>query len=204
MKLENHEREIAVAIVEGLVEYGMVNFLTSRDVHNWFRDNGLRELGFCVSGGVTKVCIIHEDLDWVIKVGYVNCSKDYASLEYQNYCLAEEEGLDWYFPTTIYLGEFGGLAFYLQEMADCDEFQVASDWYERLRDSYEEDEEEYNEEELWDEIYDMEDDAKAYLTFRNRTLCDFLYNRRINDLHEGNFGYIGDRMVIIDFSGYAG
>lgn len=28
-------------------------------------------------------------------------------------------------------------------------------------------------------------------------------DNRVGDLHEGNFGYIGDRMVIVDFSGVA-
>jgi hypothetical protein len=31
-----------------------------------------------------------------------------------------------------------------------------------------------------------------------------LWDNHIGDLHEGNFGYIGDRMVIVDFSGWRG
>lgn len=209
MKLSAMEREIATALVQALVEYGLAENLAQYGEHgteNWFIDNNLGTMGFWASGGATKACIGHTDLtNWVIKVGYkeqVACN--YATLEYNNYRLAEEAGLAIYFPVMIYLGEFAGVPFYLQQMAECYEDQVASDWYERLRDSYEENEEEYSDNDLWNEIDSMTDDDRAYLTFHDAELVGFLRERHINDLHEGNFGYIGDRMVIVDFSGWRG
>ena len=207
--LSNYERGIATIIVEALVEYGLNEHLEQYgeySAHDWFCDNKMGAIGFHVRGGATKLCIEHEDLcDWVIKVGYSRGVKlDYAALEYENYCHACDEGFERYFPETVYLGEFGGRAFYLQEYADCNETHVSSEWYNRIRDSYEEDGEEYSEDQIWDDLDCMDDDQKAFLSFRDSALCNFLYNHNITDLHEGNFGYIGDHMVIVDFSGYQG
>ena len=201
------EREIATTLVEALVEYGLNSHLEPygvRGAENWFFDNDMNRFGFGASGGASKICIWHDDLaNWVIKVGYTYGVKmDYAAKEYENYCLAEEAGLASYFPQTIYLGEFGGRPFYLQEWAECDTNQVSSEWYERLRDQYDEEGEEYDCDCLWDEIQCMDDDQKAFLTFRDNELCHFLWDNHIGDLHEGNFGYIGSRMVIVDFSGW--
>lgn len=201
------EREIATTLVEALVEYGLNENLMHYGVHgaeNWFWDMKMENFGFGASGGASKICIWHDDLaNWVIKVGYTSGVKmDYAAKEYENYCLAEEAGLAHYFPKTIYLGEFGGRPYYLQEWAECDESQVSSTWWERLRDQHEEEGDEYEEDWLWDEICDMDDDQKAYLSFGDNELCQFLWDHRIGDLHEGNFGYVGGRMVIVDFSGW--
>lgn len=205
--LTNYEREIATTLIEALVEYGLTEHLAEYGEHctqDWFMNNKLNEMGFWASGGASKVCIGHDDLpDWVIKVGYTEkVSCDYATVEYNIYRLAEEAGLAHYFPKTIYLGEFGGRAFYVQEYADCDEYAVSSDWYERLRNEYDEDGVEYDSNALWDAIYEMDTDEKAFLCFHDQELCNFLIKNGVGDLHEGNFGYIGSHMVIVDFSGW--
>ena len=207
--LHDYEREIARVLVEALVEYGLNDHLRQYGVdsaENWFADCGLALLDFWATNGATKICIGHSDLEnWVIKVSFKeHVSQDYAALECVNYKFAVEEGLSYYFPETEILGFFGGVAYYVQRKVECDEVQVSSDWYERLRDTYEEDEEEYDEEDLWSQIEDMDDDEKAFLSFRDSKLCEFLRRYNITDLHEGNFGYIGDHMVICDYSGYAG
>ena len=203
------EREIAISLVEALVEYGLNEHLAQygkKGIENWFDDMNLHTMGFGVSAGATKSCILHSDLlNWVIKVGHTeHVAKNYAKVEYENYCLAEEVGLGYYFPETVFLGEFGGECYYVQQYADCDETEVTSEWYDRLRDRYDEDGEEYDCDSLWNEIYDMEDDQKIMLMFGDQELCQFLWDNRIGDLHEGNFGYIGGKCVIIDFSGFHG
>lgn len=207
--LTNYEHEVATTLVEALVEYGLTDNLAQCGEHgteNWFCEKCMEQFGFSAFGGASKACILHDDLpNWVIKVGYIEKVKlDYAKLEYENYCLAEQAGLGYYFPKTIYLGDFNGRPFYLQEMAECDENQVSSDWYERLRDQYEEAGQEYDNDTLWCTIDCMDDDEKAYLCFHDPKLVDFLTDHRIGDLHEGNFGYIDGRMVIVDFSGWRG
>ena len=203
------EREIAISLVEALVEYGLNEHLAQygkKGIENWFDDMMLGAMGFGVFAGATKSCILHSDLlNWVIKVGHTeHVAKNYAKVEYENYCLAEEVGLGYYFPETVFLGEFGGECYYVQQYAECDETEVTSEWYDRLRDQYDEDGEEYDCDSLWNEIYDMDDDQKAMLMFGDQELCQFLWDNRIGDLHEGNFGYIGGKCVIIDFSGFHG
>ena len=206
MKLSDTEREIATTIVQMMVDYGLIEELTEGRLDDWFYKNKLHNEGFDLSTGMTKACIIHNDLcNWVIKVGFVRGVKiDYAKKEYECYCLAKDAGLEHYFPTTIYLGDFGNRPFYLQQKATCCEEEVSSEWYERLRDRYDEYEEEYDCDNLWDIIYDMDDDEKVILTFGDEELAEFLRENRIGDLHEGNFGYIGGCLVIVDFSGFIG
>ena len=204
-----NDREIANVLVEALVQYGLNDHLAQcgkKSTESWFWDNNLKAAGFWASGGATKTCIGHSDLcGWVIKVGHtIDVKHNYARMEYENYRAAKECGLGHYFPETYYLGEFDGQSYFIQQMADCDEDQVTSDWYERLRDSYDEDEEEYDVDRLWDEIDNMDDDEKAFLMFQDGELCHFLCEHRINDLHEGNFGYICGCAVIVDFSGFRG
>jgi hypothetical protein len=203
-----NEREIANIIVEALVEYGLKDHLkecVDNSFYEWFADCELRAHGFWAASGATKFCFGHTDLEgWVVKVSHINNKYDYARMEYSNYRLACDAGLAYYFPETFYLGEFDGCRFYLQQEVECDEDQVTSDWYERLRDSYEEDGEEYDVDRLWDEIDNLDDDEKAFLMFHDGELGHFLCENRINDLHEGNFGYINGRCVIIDFSGFRG
>jgi hypothetical protein len=207
--LTDYEREVATTLVEALCEYGLTENLEQygeRGAENWFWNNELGPAGFWASGGATKVCIGHDDLcGWVIKVGYTrHVKKDYATYEYNVYCAAAEAGLARYFPETIYLGEFCGRAFYVQQKAECDEDAVSSDWYTRLRDQYDEDGAEYDPDRLWDEIDDMDSLDKAMLVFGDEELCDFLSEHRVNDLHEANFGYIRGCMVIIDMAGFEG
>ena len=207
--LTDYEREVAITLVKALCEYGLTENLAQYGEHgteNWFCDNNLHDANFWASSGATKVCIGHSDLcGWVIKVGYTeNVKKDYATYEYNVYCAAEEAGLAQYFPKTFYLGEFYGRPFYIQQKADCDEDQVTSDWYERLRDQYDEEGAEYDPDCLWDEIDCMEAEDKARLCFGDEALCTFLWEHAVGDLHEGNFGYIRGCLVIVDFSGYQG
>ena len=201
MKLTVMERDIAITLVEALVEYGLNEHLASWGDHateKWFFNKELGALGFGASAGLSKVCIWHNDLlNWVIKVGFVEeVSMDYAAREYENYCMAEEEGLSQYFPTTVYLGTFGGRPFYLQEYAECEEARISSEWYDRLSEEYDDCED------IWNAIECMDDDERADLTFGDSDLTNFLCQHGIGDLHEGNFGYINGRLVIIDFSGW--
>ena len=92
----------------------------------------------------------------------------------------------------------------MQEYAECDENQVTSDWYERVSDRFEELGEDYDSDTVWSEIDCLDDWEKVDLCFHNEKLCNFLMDNRVGDFHEGNFGYIGSRMVIVDFSGWRG
>ena len=209
MKVENWEREIAMAIVESLVDYGISGHLAQYGEHNtedWVEDCCLGAMGFDFLGGATKTCISHYDLDdWIIKVSYTeNVARDYARVEYENYYAAVEAGLQYYFPHTEFLCEMDGLNFYIQQRAMCDENMITSDWYEKVEARRTEDGEDIDPDYIWDEIWCMEDEERADLSFGDYELTCFLQSHNIGDLHEGNLGYIGDHLVIVDFSGYMG
>ena len=203
------EKEIAMTLAEALTDYGISQHLFDDGEGNlldWTEENKLYTMGFCFSTGMTKVCISHDDLEgWVLKVGFTRAvSQDYARKEYEVYCLAKEAGLSYYFPETIYLGHFCGIPFYIQKKAECREDNISADWYERLTERYDTYGEEYNDDDIWNIIYDMDDYDKAMLCFGDEDLADFLMKNHVGDLHEGNFGYIRGYLVIVDFSGYMG
>lgn len=208
--MTTQERMMINDIINFLVEQGLNEHLAQYGEHcseSWFCDGDFYNThGIWARGGATKLCIGSDELGgWVIKVGYTKRIRyNYAQREYEFYLKAVEAGLEHYFPKTIYLGEYGGQPYFAQELADCDESYVSSAWYERLRDQYEEDGEEYNEDYLWDEIDNMDDDQRLFLAFGDAELCEFCNENHIGDFHEGNFGYIGDCLVIVDFSGWAG
>lgn len=171
----------------------------------FFFDIGLYEKGYNYENGTSKYCIFHEDFcDFVVKFSLD--SFDYCEREYTNYLAAVKLGLDYFFPYTDFLGEINGVKFFIQEYAVCDNEAISSIWYNTLREDYvsEEDEgEDIINEKIWEMIYDLEDEQRVLYCFGyEEKLLNFLEEYRINDLHEGNFGYIGNRLVIIDFSGF--
>ena len=203
------EKEIAMTLAEALTDYGISQHLFDDGEGNlldWTEENKLCALGFCFFTGMTKVCISHRDLEgWVLKVGFTRAvSQDYARREYEVYCLAEDAGLIDYFPETVFIGEFGGIPFYAQRKACCQEDDVSTDWYNRLTEQYDNCGEEYTDDDIWDVICNMEDYERVMLCFNDKNLAEFLKENCIGDLHEGNFGYIGYRLVIVDFSGWVG
>ena len=207
MRIEIEERETAIHLVNVLVEKGICNARNGSSMEDLFFSE-LYKVGFNMSSGMTKACFTHEELgDWVIKVGFTgSLSEDYARVEYENYKAAVSCGLDWYFPFTDFLCEIDGMEFFIQESAECCEDAITSNWYDLISALYEESGRDLGEIEIdiWDEVYELEDADKIDLMFNDMALSSFLREHRIGDLHEGNFGFIGDRTVIIDFSGYHG
>ena len=159
---------------------------------------------FFVDNGAVKYCIFSSLFeDYVVKF----CPErfDYCEREYTNYLAAVEHKLEAFFPCTDFLGEINGMNFYLQEKAYCDPESVSDILYETLRENWECDEETSEcqiAEEIICAIDNLEDDECVQMLYNTEELLEFLCDYCINDLHPGNFGYIDDRLVIIDFSGY--
>ena len=198
--VSNEVRELAISIVEDLFTKGFEEHFPH---HFWsWMDDTLVKFGYWAADGMTKVCIGRPDLrGWVIKFAFNDCEV-YSANEYEVYCAAEEEGFSHYLPETVYLCERAGKVFYLQQEALCEEESITSDWYERLRETYEENECEYDEDDLYCELDSLEDKERVMLSFNDLAFWDFLKQHHVNDLHEGNFGYIDGHLVIIDFSGF--
>ena len=48
----------------------------------------------------------------------------------------------------------------------------------------------------------MCEEGCLYEIFDDAALRSFICRHYINDLHQGNFGFIGERLVMTDFSGF--
>lgn len=198
--INDEVRELAISIVDDLFAKGFEQHFPYR-FWDWM-DEILVKFGYWAADGMTKLCIGKSDLhDWVIKVAF-NGYERYSANEYEVYRAAEEAGFSHYFPETIYLCERAGKIFYLQKEALCQEESITSDWYERLREIYEEKKLEYDEDDLYEKVDNLEDEERVMLSFNDLAFWNFLKQHHVNDLHEGNFGYIDGHLVIIDFGGY--
>ena len=208
MSATSWERDIAINIVESLIRNGLSALYTAKfrpyGLWDWLDDNKFFEKGITYADGATKAVIFHSDLDsYVIKfrLPQEDPEKDYCSREYENYVLAEEAGFSYYFAKTEYLCEREGIVFYLQEQVICDE-EVDGEICSKLQRQYDEDGTPYDVDSLWSEVDEMDAYERTMLLYGNKELSQFIFDRRINDLHCGNFGMAGDHYVMIDYSGF--
>lgn len=205
MKISTEDKEFVFSIIKNYFNWDLSESVKSNHFYSDFRDHNLYENGFEFFNGAVKYCICSSLFEnFVVKF----CTEefDYCQREYTNYLAAVDQDLEGFFPCTDLLGEYYGITFYIQERAECCEEEISSIWYENLKESYEpwdedEDEDDMNDH-IWDMIYDLEDEERSYMVYNDYRLTNFLTEYCINDLHEGNYGYIDGRLVIIDFSGY--
>ena len=59
-----------------------------------------------------------------------------------------------------------------------------------------------SEDDIWSEVYEFCEDGRVHYIFDDEVLNSFISRNYINDLHQGNFGFVNGRLVIIDFSGF--
>lgn len=192
--------QYAWTLAQELMSRALNEFLDSVDFYDWARNEDfLRQRGIEWFIGSSKVCFWDCLLgDWVIKVGLRDLSMDYAEVEYKAYLKAKMCELERYFPITIFLGELEGVKFYLQQRAECAPEQVHSKLIERVSES-----EECSSYTLAGYVVeDLETEDRIMFLFEDERLANFILSNGINDLHEGNFGYIKGQLVIIDFSGW--
>ena len=194
---------------------------------DYFRSN----YGLHFYRGETKGCIVDFNRqEWVIKVPFdrstnprLNRNEDgtsinYCALEAEKYAKACAEGIEECFAAIYEVGEIVGVKFYLQEFANVDEDSTTDSFYEYASEQVEkyfnrDEEDEGNErhfiDEIWDFIYEMDDEERILAVFNGhkniRKIRNFINDEEINDLHSGNWGFTNDgREVIIDYSGYRG
>ena len=208
MRATTWERDIALNIVDFCINKGFAKpygcEYKTCSMWDWFDKNGLLENGFEYHDGASKGVIFHEDLeDWVIKfrLPCESSEKDYCCREYDNYVAAEEAGLEYYFASTEYLCEREGIVFYLQEKVEQDS-DVDSRIVEKLEKQYNDSGSSYNVNDLYEEAEEMSAYERIMLLYGDEVLANFIVEHRINDLHCGNFGIVGDHYVMLDFSGY--
>jgi hypothetical protein len=210
--------EIEKAVHQWLEDLKIDSTTTDWDMDCKLRESKLSSEAM-VDGGSSKICLIPYRADFVIKWAYADPGEfieDEALKEVEMYQKAVKAGLEMFFPKTELFCTINGINFIKQEKIDfsvqgcgyqyfqkytakaktasdkkvqlmekCFKKAAPNGHYARDLDS------------LW---------AKMALVIYGKklckTLCEFIIENKINDLHEGNIGYKNDRPIILDFSGF--
>lgn len=160
-----------------------------------------------VSYGATKLVLMNEYSNWVFKIPFKNRKVNYCQIEAEIYEDARRENLDKFFAPCYFLENYDGARIYVMQRAEVSYDKLYSDLFERLS----------SEGRTEEEASDIVDEADSYSEFVDwlfpyyseepaefDKFINFLNCAGINDLHSGNIGYINDRVVLIDYSGFRG
>lgn len=181
---------------------------------------------FDYATGATKGVLIFEQLGFVIKIPFCRNSEDceynstygeyeccyftgadtdngwdYCEAEANKYERAEEEGLAQCFAKTKKIGDIDGYPIYMQELAD---IYKSIDYQSSHT---EEDSRQVssicNSNNFY--MFNLEWLSDAFHYYGEKMfhkLLEFIRTVGINDLHDGNIGYIGNRPVLVDYSSF--
>lgn len=181
---------------------------------------------FDYATGATKGVLIFEQLGFVIKIPFCRNSEDceynsaygeyeccyftgadtdngwdYCEAEANKYERAEEEGLAQCFAKTKKIGDIDGYPIYMQELAD---IYKSIDYQSSHT---EEDSRQVssicNSNNFY--MFNIEWLSDAFHYYGEKMfhkLLEFIRTVGINDLHDGNIGYIGNRPVLVDYSSF--
>lgn len=181
---------------------------------------------FDYATGATKGVLIFEQLGFVIKIPFCRNSEDceynsaygeyeccyftgadtdngwdYCEAEADKYERAETEGLAQCFAKTEKIGDIDGYPIYMQELAD---IYKSIDYQSSHT---EEDSRQVssicNSNNFY--MFNIEWLSDAFHYYGEKMfhkLLEFIRTVGINDLHDGNIGYIGNRPVLIDYSSF--
>lgn len=182
-------------------------------VESWLNSHFdyLKEIHCRVTSGATRVVVIPEGEDWVLKFGFNDPSliRDYNRLEAQNYAAATNRGLEDFFAASYYFEEVCGVDIYVQEHVWVDDDAVSDSFYNYTIDnfySHRDLDDDRTQEEAWEDSYSLDNEDRVYAMLGDQKRVDDLVNFinafEINDLHSANWGYRDEQPVLIDYSGY--
>ena len=187
--------------------YDSDGYITWNSVSNvFFNENTYHE--FEIHHGITKCVIVPDYKTYVFKFNKSGFDYDYCDAEAEVNKNAKIEGYDQYLADMVFLLKFGDIDIYVQERT----FKF-EDGYTPYYENSDRSDEHYNLLESISSDYcsseciplDWAADFSAYYSDAEfADLCQFLDNYNVNDLHEANIGYIGNRPVIFDYSGWFG
>ena len=181
----------------------------------------LANLGYSASeyqihDGATKLCIAPKHADFVIKWS-TTCYElsddwDEALEEVSIYNKAVEAGLEMFFPKTEVFCVVNGITFVIQEKVDFSVLHTPNNKADRYA---------HQTRTISPAIVEKMSDcflrlhrgrsldftwaSMAIVLYGKRkckALCKFIVQYEINDLHASNIGYLKDKPIILDFSGY--
>lgn len=199
-----------------LATLGITRSTSRRQVKDMLIDKGYTFPEYQVCDGASKICIVPKHADFVIKWS-TSCLSgeegyDEAYDEVLIYEKAIREGLEMFFPKTEILCTIGGINFVVQEKIDFSALNTPRNKDSKYL---------YKTKTVSPAIIDKIDTcfqsirrgrsidttwaSMAIVIYGKRkckALCKFVIENGINDLHLSNIGYLKDKPVILDFSGY--
>lgn len=199
-----------------LATLGITRSTSRRQVKDMLTDKGYTFPEYQVCDGASKICIVPKHADFVIKWS-TSCLSgeegyDEAYDEVLIYEKAVREGLEMFFPKTEILCTIGGINFVVQEKIDFSALNTPRNKDSKYL---------YKTKTVSPIIIDKIDTcfqsirrgrsidttwaSMAIVIYGKRkckALCKFVIENGINDLHLSNIGYLKDKPVILDFSGY--
>lgn len=203
-------------LYEMLESLGITGREDSYEVSNMVRDHGFKKDFVTVHGGASKVCLDFAHENFVIKwTGETRGDYDEAMEEVEIYQKAVNAGLAVFFPATELFATINGVHFVKQEKVD---FCVGETPYHK--------EKKYAYQSLtasdrivkkmqlslnracghrYSRSLNTTWAKMALVVFGKKlvkSLCEFIIENGINDLHESNIGYKDNLPVILVFSGY--
>ena len=164
--------------------------------------------------GATKGVIVFKELGFVIKIPFGASSEDafygadcdngwdYCRAEVNKYEFAYQNDLDQCFAETRPIADIDGYPIYIQEFAimfDKDNGASSNhtkDDMEKIADLCEDNNYECFNTSWLSDVFNFFGEKVFY------QLMNFISDVDINDLHNGNIGYIGMRPVLVDYSSY--
>ena len=206
-------RETLIAQFEEILDCLVANYNFDKvifsnkysDISEWERyySRDTKNIGVEVTYGCTKIVVIPNEGEWVLKVPINYEKEDFCKIEVENYKKAKRNDLGDFFCEAHFLMNYYNAPCYIMRRAQVDESNLFSD-VRRYMSS-----EGFTEEEIEDKMYDLDDDDILYDFFCSYyqvdfvdKLMSFLSKEKINDIHSENMGYYGDRPIIFDYSGY--
>ena len=198
-----------------LLESDITRRTSLSQVRQMLASAGLSREEYQVADGASKMCIIIKKADFALKwsTGHdYESDFDEAYDEVLIYQRAVKAGLEMFFPKTQIFCTYNGINFIVQEKVDFSTYTIPASkenryahktrtvspaviekmgncFYQMRRGR------ELNS--LWASMAIV-----LYGKRKCKALCKFIIENSINDLHGSNIGYLKDKPIILDFSGY--
>ena len=198
-----------------LATLGITRTTSRRQVKSMLIDKGYTEPEYRVCDGASKLCIVPKHSNFVIKwsVSYsFEEGYDEAYDEVLIYEKAVKAGLEMFFPKTEVFCTYNGVIFVIQEKIDFSTSNAPTSKENRYT---------HKTKTVSPAIVNKMDNCffqmkrgrtlnplwasmaiVLYGKRRCKALCKFIIENDINDLHGSNIGYLKDKPIILDFSGY--
>lgn len=202
-----------------MTEREVIKLLKRLDIHCSYSEYRVRSLvennnldeELIVSDGVSKICLVFKNENFVVKWSRYN---DEAEREVQLYQLAKEANIEMFFPVTKQLVTLNNIVFVIQEKVDvycCDASPKLEHLYatkaktvsdriiSKMSNAMMKAHNNYarRPNELWVRL-----SISIYGKHRCKKFCEFVKTHKINDLHGGNLGYKNNKPVVLDFCGF--